>query len=84
MLISGKKISRIARQKKLNIRTLLLSQKKFQSEKKNITPSLQVKWSVPKYHIASISEISKNKEISERSTQKVTKSNSLGNFYQLA
>ena len=37
-----------------------------------------------KYHIDSIPEISKNKEMSERSKQKVTKSNSLGNCYHLA
>ena len=34
--------------KKLNILTLVLSEKKFLNETKNHNPSLQVKWSVPK------------------------------------
>ena len=48
MLNSGKKISRFARQKKNNILTLLLSEKKILNETKNHTPHpFQVKWSEP-------------------------------------
>jgi hypothetical protein len=49
MLNSGKKI-RALRDKKKNILTLVLSEKKFLNETKNHNPSppLQVKWSVPK------------------------------------
>ena len=52
MLHSGKKNSRIARQKKINILTLVLSEKKILNETKNHNPPpppppLQVKWSVP-------------------------------------
>ena len=44
MLNSGKKI----RDKKINILTLVLSEKKFMNERKNHNPPpLQVKWSVP-------------------------------------
>ena len=45
MLNSGKKT---LRQKKKNILTLVLSEKKIMNETKNHTPPpLQVKWSVP-------------------------------------
>ena len=48
MLNSGKKNSRLARQKK-NILILVLSEKIFLNETKNHNPPhpLQVKWSVP-------------------------------------
>ena len=46
MLNSGKKIRPLRDQK--NIRTLVLSEKKFWTKQKTLTPSpLQVKWSVP-------------------------------------
>ena len=38
MLNSGKKISRFARQKKINILTFVLFEKKFLNEAKTITP----------------------------------------------
>ena len=44
MLNSGKKF----RDKKENILTLVFSEEKLLNEKKNHTPPLQVKWSVPK------------------------------------
>ena len=44
MLNSGKKFAT----KKINILTLVLSEKKFLNETKNHNPPLQVKWSVPK------------------------------------
>ena len=48
MLNSGEKNSRFARQKKINILTLALSEKKFLNEIKNRNPTpFQVKWSVP-------------------------------------
>ena len=47
MLNSGKKISRFARQKKINILTFVLFEKKILNEAKNHNPPLQVKWSVP-------------------------------------
>ena len=48
MLNSGKKNSRLARQKK-KILSLVLSEKKILNETKNHNPPpLQVKWSVPK------------------------------------
>ena len=47
MLNSGKKI-RALRDKKINILTLVLSEKKFLNETKNHNPPpFQVKWSVP-------------------------------------
>jgi hypothetical protein len=46
MLNSGKKI-RALRDKKINILTFVLSEKKILNETKNHTPPLQVKWSVP-------------------------------------
>jgi hypothetical protein len=46
MLMSGKKF-RTLRDKKNNILTLVLSEKKFLNETKNYNPPLQVKWSVP-------------------------------------
>ena len=48
MLNSGKKI-RALRDKKINIITLVLSEKKFLNETKNhnTPPPFQVKWSVP-------------------------------------
>ena len=46
MLNSGKKI-RALRDKKNNILTLVLSEKKFLNETNNHNPRLQVKWSVP-------------------------------------
>ena len=47
MLNSGKKI-RAWRNKKINILTLVLSEKKILNETKNQNPSpLQVKWSIP-------------------------------------
>ena len=49
MLNSGKNNSRFARQKKIIILSLVLSEKKILNETKNHNPpSLQVKWSVPK------------------------------------
>jgi hypothetical protein len=50
MLNAGKKI-RALRDKKINILTLVLSEKKFRNETKNHNPTpcpFQVKWSVPK------------------------------------
>ena len=47
MLNSGKKI-RALRDKKKNILTLVLSEKKILNETKNHTSPLQDKWSVPK------------------------------------
>ena len=48
MLNSGEKI-RVLRDKKINILTLVLSEKNILNETKNHTPTpLQVKWSVPK------------------------------------
>ena len=47
MLNSGKKIRALC-DKKINILTLVLFEKKFLNETKNHNPSLQVKWSVPK------------------------------------
>ena len=45
---SGKKF-RALRDKTINIRTLVMSEKKILNESKNHTPPpLQVKWSVPK------------------------------------
>ena len=46
MLNSGKKF-RALRDKKINILTLVLSEKKILNETKNHNPLLQVKWSVP-------------------------------------
>ena len=46
MLNSGKKIVLCAT-KKINILTLMLSEKKILNEAKNHNPSLQVKWSLP-------------------------------------
>ena len=46
MLNSGKKI-RALRDKKKNILTLVLSEKKILNETKNHNPPLQLKWSVP-------------------------------------
>jgi hypothetical protein len=46
MLNSGKKIA-LRMTKKINILTLVLSEKKILNETKNHNPSLQVKWSVP-------------------------------------
>ena len=46
MLNFGKKICPL-RDKKLNILTLVLSEKRFLNETKNHNPLLQVKWSVP-------------------------------------
>jgi hypothetical protein len=50
MLKSGKKF-RALHDKKINILTLVLSEKKILNETKNPTPPppLQVKWSVPYY-----------------------------------
>ena len=47
MLNCGKKF-RAMRDKKINILTLVLSEKKIRNETKNHNPPLQVKWSVPK------------------------------------
>ena len=49
MLNSGKKKLRFARDKKINILTLMLCEKKILNETKNHNPPtpLQVKWSVP-------------------------------------
>jgi hypothetical protein len=47
MLNSGGKKLRFARDKNINILTLVLSENKFLNETKNHTPLLQVKWSVP-------------------------------------
>ena len=48
MLNCGKKF-RAMRDKKINILTLVLSEKKIRNETKNHTPPpFQVKWSVPK------------------------------------
>ena len=46
MLYSGKNI-RTLRDKKINILTLALSEKKILNQTKNHNPPLQVKWSVP-------------------------------------
>ena len=46
MLNSGNKISTLPDKKK-NIRTLVLFEKKILNETKNHNPPLQVKWSVP-------------------------------------
>ena len=43
---SGKKIA-LCTTKKINILTLVLSEKKILNETKNHNPRLQVKWSVP-------------------------------------
>ena len=49
MLNSGKKICALC-DKKINILTFVLSEKKILNETKNHNPPpLQVKWSVPKY-----------------------------------
>ena len=48
MLSSGKKI-RALLDKKKNILTLVLSEKKIQNETKNHKRPLRVKWSVPYY-----------------------------------
>ena len=48
MLIAGKKIPAL-RDKKKNILTLVLSEKKILIKTKNHNPPLQVKWSVPNY-----------------------------------
>jgi hypothetical protein len=53
MLNSGKKI-RALRDKKINILTIVLSEKNILNETKNHNPPLQVKWSVPKYVIYGI------------------------------
>ena len=50
MLNSGKKNCAL-RDKKINILTLVLSEKKILNEAKTITPHLQVKWSVPNIYI---------------------------------
>jgi hypothetical protein len=47
MLNSGKK-NWALRDKKINILTLVLSEKQILNETKNHKPPLQVKWSVPK------------------------------------
>ena len=46
MLNSGKKFA-LRATKKINILTLVLSEKKILNETKNHNPALQVKWSVP-------------------------------------
>ena len=48
MLNSGIKIHASRDKKKINILTLVLSEKKILNETKNHNPPLQVKWSVPK------------------------------------
>jgi len=53
MLNSGKKICAL-RDKKINILTLMLSEKKFLNKEKNHNPPLQVKWSVPKFYSRSV------------------------------
>jgi hypothetical protein len=45
MLYSGKNF-RASRYKKINILTLVMSEKKFLNETKNHNPPFQVKWSV--------------------------------------
>ena len=50
MLNSGKKIHAL-RDKKINILTLVLSEKKIRNETKKHNPPLQVKWSVPYIYI---------------------------------
>jgi hypothetical protein len=47
MLNSGKKNFALSATKKLNILTVVSSEKKILNETKNHTPLLQVKWSVP-------------------------------------
>ena len=49
MLNSGEKIA-LCVTKKINIITLVLSEKKFLNETKNHNTPLQVKWSVPNRH----------------------------------
>ena len=53
------KNSRLARQKKINIRTLVLSEKKNSERNKKPypPPHLQVKWSVPKGNAKSIAHL---------------------------
>ena len=48
MFNSGKLKKLFVRQKKINILTFVLSEKKILNETKNHSPPLQVKWSVPK------------------------------------
>ena len=50
MLNFGKKIA-LRATKKINILTLVMSEKKILNETKNHNPPLQVKWSVPKQKI---------------------------------
>ena len=50
MINSGIKF-RALRDKKINILTLVLSEKHFLNETKNHNPLLQVKWSVPNRHL---------------------------------
>ena len=50
MLNSGKKFA-LRTTKKINILTLVLSEKKILNEPKNHNPSLQVKWSVPNIYL---------------------------------
>ena len=47
MFNSGKLKKLFVRQKKINILTFVLSEKKILNETKNHSPHLQVKWSVP-------------------------------------
>ena len=44
----GRKNFALCATKKINILTLVLSEKKILNETKNHNPTLQVKWSVPK------------------------------------
>jgi hypothetical protein len=53
MLNSGEKKFVLYATKKINILTLVLSEKKILNETKDHTPLLQVKWSVPNIIISS-------------------------------
>ena len=57
MLNSGKKF-RALRDKKINILTLVLSEKQILNETKNHNPPLQVKWSVHnQVHLININQV---------------------------
>ena len=52
MLNFGEKKIALFATKKINILTLVLSEKKILSETKNHNPPLQAKWSVPKFDVS--------------------------------
>jgi hypothetical protein len=58
MLYSGEKKIALRATKKINILTLVLSEKKILNETKNHNPPpLQVKWSVPNYYKSTVHAI---------------------------